>query len=195
LANLGPVTLDGRHVRLEPLRPAHADGLLAVGGDEELWTWMPERLTSKPAVERFIQAAMKAEAAGTDYAFAVIESKTGRVIGSTRFLDVVAAHKGCEIGWTWYTKDVWATKVNPECKLLLLRHAFETWGAIRVQLKTDHMNVRSQAAIKKLGAQHEGVLRNHRIRPDGTLRHTVMFSITKDEWPAVKAKLLERIGT
>ncbi|MCW8131448.1 MAG: GNAT family N-acetyltransferase [Planctomycetota bacterium] len=191
---LGPVTLRGTFVRLEPLRPEHAAGLLAAGQTaEELWPWMPERLVTPDAVERWIEAARKEEIAGTSYAFAIFDAQSARVLGSTRFLDVVAAHKGCEIGWTWYARDVWGTKVNPECKLLLLRHAFETWGALRVQLKTDHLNTRSQAAIKKLGAKHEGVLRNHRLRPDGTIRHTVMFSVTPEEWPAVKQGLEARV--
>jgi len=190
---LGPTALTGQHVRLEPLRPVHAEGLLAAGQDESIWTWLPAKLTTREAVDRFIAEAMKAEAAGTEYAFTVSAVNSGRVLGSTRYIDVAEAHKGVEIGWTWYARDAWATKVNPECKFLLLKHAFEDWAAIRVMLKTDHKNERSQQAILRLGALFEGRLRNHRIRPDGTLRDTMVYSITPAEWPWVQAHLLERL--
>lgn len=194
MADLGPVVLEGKHVRLEPLRPHHAEALAEAGGSEEIWPWMSATATTVEKAARFIAAAMQAEAKGLEYAFAVIRKADGRVVGSTRYLDVQAAHKGVEIGFTWYAPAVWGTAVNPACKFLLLQHAFETWGALRVQLKTDHMNTRSQAAIRKLGAKYEGTLRNHRIRPDGTVRHTVMFAVTCEEWPEVQAGLLGRIG-
>jgi RimJ/RimL family protein N-acetyltransferase len=124
----------------------------------------------------------------------VVQLAGDRVVGSTRYMDVQAASKGVEIGWTWYAPETWGTVVNPEAKFLLLRHAFEAWGAIRVQLKTDLKNLRSQAAIKKLGAKEEGVLRRHRFRRDGTIRDSVIFSIIREEWPAVKAAMEERIG-
>ncbi|HWI66502.1 MAG TPA: GNAT family protein [Symbiobacteriaceae bacterium] len=194
MAELGPVTLTGTHIRLEPLRPQHAPDLLAAGRSPEIWSWMMmEPLTSEAAVARCIANGMKAEEKGLEYIFAVVGLKSGRVLGSTRYMDVQAAHRCLEIGGTWYTPDVWGSVVNPEAKFLLLRHAFETWGALRVQLKTDGHNLRSQAAIRKLGAQYEGTLRNHRIRPDGTVRDTAMFSIIDREWPAVKAGLLRRI--
>lgn len=192
---LGPVTLAGTHVRLVPLALEHASGLFAAGQtSEEVWTWLPQRLLTREVLDRWLDTALQAQAGGTEYPFTVFDRMTGRIVGSTRLLDVVEAHKGCEIGWTWYARDVWGTQVNPECKLLLLRHAFETWGALRVQLKTDHLNVRSQAAIRKLGALEEGTLRNHRVRPDGTIRHSVLFSITPAEWPAVKRGLEARLS-
>lgn len=194
MAELGPVVLEGKHLRLEPLRPHHADGLLAAAQDPAIFTWLPRQFTTRDAVEQFIAEALAAEARGVEFAFAVILKEDERVVGSTRYMDVQPAHKGVEIGWTWYSPEVWGTVVNPEAKFLLLRHAFETWGAKRVQLKTDSQNLRSQAAIRKLGAKYEGTLRNHRIRPDGTLRDTVMFSIIDTEWPAVKAGLARRIG-
>jgi N-acetyltransferase len=194
MADLGPVTLEGRRVRLEPLRPHHIPGLLKAGQAPEIWPWMFARLTTEEALAGFVADALKAEKAGREFAFAVVDPASGRALGSTRYMDVVAAHKGLEIGWTWYAPEVWGTDINPEAKLLLLQHAFETWGALRVQLKTDGRNLRSQAAIRKLGAQLEGTLRNHRIRPDGTLRDTVMFSIIDTEWPGVKAGLLRRLG-
>jgi len=191
--SLGPVVLTGSVVRLEPLRLTHADVLLAAGGDRAIWAWMPMKISSREGMLQFINEALSAEARGAEYAFAVIELATGRLVGSTRYIDVSEAHKGVEIGWTWYAPDVWGTKVNPECKLLLLQHAFDDWGAIRVMLKTDHMNERSQKAILRLGALFEGRLRNHRIRPDGTLRDTMQYSMTNADWPAVKAGLLERL--
>lgn len=195
VTELGPITLSGTHIRLEPLRPQHAPDLLAAGKSPEIWSWMmTPPLTSEAAVASYIAAAMKAEAAGTEYAFAVIGQMSGRVLGSTRYLDVAPAHRGVEIGSTWYRPDVWGTAVNAEAKFLLLRHAFETWGALRVQLKTDARNLRSQAAIRKLGASYEGTLRHHRVRLDGTVRDTAMFSIIDAEWPVVRAGLLRRIA-
>jgi N-acetyltransferase len=194
MANLGNVTLQGRHIRLEPLRPDHAQALLMAGEAREIWSWMPAALSSEPAVAKFIADALRAEQAGTEYAFAVVELSTGRVVGSTRYMDVSPQHKRLEIGWTWYAPAVWGTLVNPEAKYLLMRHAFEEWGANRVQLKTDARNLRSQAAIRKLGAQYEGTLRSHMVRPDGTVRDSAMFSLIDTEWPAVKAGLLRRLG-
>lgn len=192
--NLGPITLAGEFVRLEPLRPSHADGLSQAGTDPEIWRWMSKRLMDKESLLRFIEEAMEAEGRGSEFAFAVVLRSDGRIVGSTRYMEVRAAHRGVEIGWTWYAKDVWGTVVNPEAKYLLLRHAFESWGAIRVELKTDSKNERSRAAILKLGAQFEGILRAHRIRPDGTLRDTAMYSILSTEWPGVKEKLLARLA-
>lgn len=191
---LGPTMLEGRQIRLEPLRPHHAEGLVQAGAASEIWSWMSSTLTSDAAVARWVQAAIEAEAAATSFAFAVLLMEGDRVVGSTRYMDVQAKERGLEIGWTWYAPELWGTAVNPECKLLLLTHAFESWGAIRVQLKTDHLNTRSQAAISKLGAKFEGRLRNHRIRPDGTIRDTMLYSITDQEWPEVKAVLLRRLG-
>jgi RimJ/RimL family protein N-acetyltransferase len=194
MAELGLITLSGKHVRLEPLRPHHGPELLAAARSPEIWPWMPAALTTERAMAQFIADAMKAEEKGLEYAFAVVGVGNGKVLGSTRYMDVQQAHRGLEIGWTWYRPDVWGTLTNPEAKFLLLRHAFEEWGALRVQLKTDARNLRSQAAIRKLGAQYEGTLRNHRIRPDGTIRDTAMFSIIDTEWPAVKLGLLRRLG-
>src|SRR2546428_12889636 len=132
---------------------------------------------------------MRAESQGREYPFVVVRLEDNRVIGSSRYLDVQEDDRTVEIGWTWYSRDAWGGVVNPEAKYLLLRHAFEEWGAIRVCLKTDGLNVHSQNAIRKLGATYEGTLRNHRIRRDGTYRHTVMFSIIESEWPEVKRSL------
>ncbi|TMD49898.1 MAG: GNAT family N-acetyltransferase [Chloroflexi bacterium] len=193
MAPLGPVTLTGKHIRLEPMRPAHTAGLLEAGRASQIWEWMPNRPLEPPAMEGWLKKAMQAESSGREYPFVVILIPSGRLVGSTRYLDVQEDDRGAEIGWTWYAPDTWGGVVNPEAKYLLLRHAFEDWGAIRVALKTDIRNLHSQAAIKKLGAKYEGLLRNQRIRPDGSYRDTVVFSVTDREWPAVKSRLEQRI--
>jgi N-acetyltransferase len=191
---LGPIVLEGSHVRLEPLDRRHADDLADAASDPLIWRWLPVQVASREDLEQWIDDALVASAAGTEHAFAVVDRKTGRAVGSTRFMDIAAAHKGVEVGWTWYARTAWGGIVNPESKLLLLTHAFELWGAIRLYLKTDSLNERSRAAIAKLGAKYEGDLRNHRIRPDGTYRHSSYYSILDSEWPAVKAGLERRIA-
>lgn len=193
MAPLGPVTLEGRYIRLEPLRPQDAEALLLAAQTPEIWTWLPATVMTPEAMDQFIASALAAEAEGREYVFAVILRGDNRVIGSTRYLDVTPEHRRAEIGWTWYARDTWGSVVNPEAKYLLLRHAFEDWAAIRVALKTDASNVRSQAAIRKLGAQYEGTHRQHRIRPNGTIRDTMWFSILDREWSRVKASLISRI--
>jgi RimJ/RimL family protein N-acetyltransferase len=170
----------------------HAPDILNAGKELD-WAWMSVNLDRLESVENWISDALEAERRGEEFAFIVKEKSTGEVIGSTRYMDTHSRQRGTEIGWTWYTPRVWGTVVNPECKLLLLSHAFEDWGAIRVQLKTDNNNVRSQKAIEKLGAKYEGRLRNHRFRADGTIRDSVMYSIIPEEWPTVKASLIGRV--
>ncbi|HEY8678212.1 MAG TPA: GNAT family protein [Candidatus Dormibacteraeota bacterium] len=193
-SKLGPVTLEGTHLRLEPMRPVHAAALLDAGRSDDVWEWMPARPTTPETMDRWLHRAMEAESLGREYPFVVRRRADQRLIGSTRYLDVQEEDRTAEIGWTWYSPDAWGTVVNPEAKFLLLRHAFETWHAIRVALKTDIRNVHSQAAIKKLGATYEGTLRNQRIRPDGTFRDTVLFSIIDQEWPGVKRGLERRLA-
>jgi RimJ/RimL family protein N-acetyltransferase len=143
---------------------------------------------------RFIDTALKAQAAGVELPFVIIEQATGRVIGSTRFLNISKKDRGLEIGWTWLAPDVWKTRVNTECKWLLLRHCFEQLGCIRVQLKTDLRNLNSQRAIARIGGVREGVLRSHMVVRDGYIRDTVMFSILDREWPEVDQKLRKILG-
>jgi N-acetyltransferase len=195
MAALGPITLRGTHIRLEPMRPEHAAALLEAGRAPEIWEWMPARPVTPQAMDAWLARASRAEEQGREYPFVVIRMTDGRVIGSTRYLEVQEDDRTLEIGWTWYAPTAWGGVVNPEAKYLLMRHAFEDWRAIRVALKTDVKNVHSQAAIKKLGAQFEGTLRNQRIRPDGSYRDTVIFSIIESEWPAVKARLEQRLAT
>jgi RimJ/RimL family protein N-acetyltransferase len=150
-------------------------------------------LRSREEVDRRISDGLKAEEKNEEYAFAVFHKRDGKVVGSTSYLGVSAKRKIAEIGSTWYLPDLWGTVVNPECKFLLLKHAFEEWSAIRVQLATDVKNAHSQRAILKLGARFEGKLRNHGFRQDGSIRDTMMYSIISSEWPKVKKELEARI--
>ncbi|WP_338930566.1 GNAT family N-acetyltransferase [Streptomyces netropsis] len=185
-----PVTLTGRHVRLVPLTMEHLGELFAAGGgDEEVWRWQGPTPHTREEFAAKLGGLLEAADRGEYVPFAVIHRATGQAVGWTTFMDVDTDDERLEIGWTWYGRAFWRTAVNSEAKLLLLTHAFEELGMRRVQLKTDHMNHRSQAAIARLGAQREGVLRHHRRRPDGTWRDTVYFSLLAEEWPAVKARL------
>jgi RimJ/RimL family protein N-acetyltransferase len=190
-----PVTLTGRHVRLEPLTEGHLSDLFAAGGkDEEVWRWQggPAPQSQAELGDTLRELLTEAER-GRYVPFAVIHLGSGRAVGWTTFSDVDVRDERLEIGWTWYGRAYWRTAVNTEAKLLLLGHAFEELGMGRVQLKTDHMNRRSQDAIARLGAQREGVLRRHRRRPDGTWRDSVYFSMLADEWPAAKERLEARL--
>ena len=193
MAPLGPITLTGKHIRLEPMRASHARALLETGHDQAIWIWMPARPLTAELMDRWLAKAMNAESQGREYPFVVVRLEDNRVIGSTRYLDVQEDDRTVEIGWTWYSPDAWGGVVNPEAKYLLMHHAFDDWHAIRVALKTDINNLHSQAAIKKLGARYEGTLRNQRIRPDGSYRDTVIFSVIESEWPGVKASLEARL--
>ncbi|WP_351235396.1 GNAT family protein [Streptomyces sp. NPDC002133] len=190
-----PTTLTGRHVRLEPLAMSHLGDLFAVGGrDEEVWRWQggPAPQTQDELGGK-LGALLTAAERGEFVPFAVIHRASGQAIGWTAYLDIDVPDERLEIGWTWYGRAYWRTAVNTESKLLLLTHAFEELGMGRVQLKTDHLNHRSQAAIARLGARREGVLRRHRRRPDGTWRDSVYFSILAQEWPETKALLGARL--
>ncbi len=187
---IAPVTLSGRFVRLEPLQKKHAFDLFAAAQDPVLWTYMSAHLNDSPsAIEAWIYAALREQAVGMALPFAIIDLASGSAVGSTRYMTIAIRDRGLEIGWTWLSPLVQRTGVNTECKYLLLRHAFETLGAIRVQLKTHHENVKSQRAIERIGATREGVLRNHMIMPDGSYRHSVYYSIIESEWPRVKGRL------
>ncbi len=185
-----PTILTGRHVRLEPLAITHLAALTRHGADAEIWQWTAHRRADPgESVRVWGERAMEATASGAAVAFAVIDVARGEAVGGTTYMDISPADRRLEIGSTWLGRAVWRTAVNTECKYLLLRHAFEVLGMNRVQLKTDARNVRSQAAIERLGATKEGVLRAHMLLPDGFVRDTVMYSIIAPEWPAVKARL------
>lgn len=186
---LAPVTLEGRLARLEPLSVAHHAALAAVAFDPELWRWVPEVVRTPDDLARYIATALSWQAAGTALPFAIVERATGQVIGSTRFANIALAHRRLEIGWTWLARPWQRTPVNTEAKYLLLRHAFEVLSCLRVELKTDALNERSRAAIRRLGAVEEGTFRNHIVTWTGRVRHTVWYSIIDSEWPAVKSSL------
>ena len=183
-----PVVLTGRWAGLEPLSTAHVPDLFAVAGDDEIWRWQSVRPHTEAELE---QSVLDALADPSRLSFAVLVD--GRAQGSTSYLDIDTGLGGLEIGSTWYARPLWATRVNPQCKLLLLTHAFDELGADRVTLKTDGLNTRSQAAIRKLGARYDGTLRHQRRRPDGTVRDAAYFSLLATEWPAVRAGLLARL--
>jgi RimJ/RimL family protein N-acetyltransferase len=184
-----PVTLEGRHVRLEPLAKAHLAGLAEVGLDEELWRWIPTPVRTVEEMAVYMETALKEQERGISLPFALVEKATGRTIGSTRYANIDRTHHRVEIGWTWVARGWQRTAVNTEAKYLLLRHAFESLGCIRMELKTDSLNERSRAAILRIGAREEGIFRNHMITASGRIRHTVYFSIVDSEWPGVKARL------
>ena len=185
-----PVVLVGAHVRLEPLAPAHAADLFVAGSEPSIWSYLPRpALRSEDDARAWIEEARAALAAGEQVPFAIVDTHGGRAIGSTRYLDVRREHRGLEIGWTWIATAHQRSAVNTEAKRLLFTHAFDELGALRVQLKTDARNLRSQRAIERLGAVREGVLRSHVFAGDGVLRDTVMYSVLAGEWPAVRARL------
>ncbi|MGI8587752.1 MAG: GNAT family N-acetyltransferase [Chloroflexia bacterium] len=188
-----PVTLEGRAVRLEPLSLEHAPALHKAAAPNRLFAYSG-RKPADDTLEAF-EAYMQGLLDDPDWCpFVTILRETGEPIGVTCYLDLRPQHRGLEIGGTWIAEPYQGTVVNPEAKYLMLRHAFETLGAVRVQIKTDGRNLRSQRAISKLGAVHEGVLRKHMVTSDGYIRDTVMYSITDDEWPVVKAGLEARLG-
>jgi RimJ/RimL family protein N-acetyltransferase len=184
------VTLTGEHVRLEPAADQHLADLLAAAQDEQVWTWLP---WEQPRSESQLAAILESERRGA-LPFAQVEAATGRAVGITTYRDIDERHRTLEVGGTWIGRPWWRTAVNTEAKLLILGHAFETLRANRVAIKTDIRNERSQAAIARLGAKREGVLRHQYIRPDGTLRDTVLYSVIPEEWPAVRATLRERLA-
>ncbi|MGC1482229.1 MAG: GNAT family protein [Candidatus Acidiferrum sp.] len=191
--NIAPVTLEGRHVRLEPLSQTHQAGLSAVGLDEELWRWIPTPVRTPEEMSAYIATALEEQARGVSLPFALIEKAANRAIGCTRYGNIDRTHHRVEIGWTWVAKAWQRTAANTEAKYLLLRHAFEALGCMRVELKTDSLNERSRAAILRIGAREEGTFRNHMITASGRIRHTVYFSILDSEWPAVKSLLQTRM--
>jgi len=193
--NITPITLTGRYVRLEPMTEAHVPGLAEIGVGQDFWHFMLYgEMRAEADMRAWVTDILSRAAKGADLPFAVIHLESGRVAGATRYLNILPKDRGLEIGGTWYGPEFQRTAVNTECKYLLLRHAFETLGAIRVQLKTDSRNLRSQKAIERIGAVREGVLRNHMVLPDGTIRHSVFYSIINSEWPGVKERLEEMLA-
>ncbi|MEH7013596.1 GNAT family protein [Neobacillus niacini] len=180
--------LKGEMVKLLPISFDHLDGLWEAARPDEIWTYMATTVRSKEEMEQMIASAIKKRDIGKDYTFTVM-NRENRIIGSTRYLDISPEHNSLEIGSTWYNPDFWRTRVNTECKYLLLQHAFESWELMRVQLKTDSRNLRSQKAIERIGAVKEGTLRKDRKIVGGYVRNTVYYSILHDEWETVKKEL------
>ena len=190
-----PVTLIGSRIRLEPLAETHAPDLALVGLDERIWRFMLYGdICTAEDLQGWIQDMLARQKRGTDLPFAAIDLESGKAIGCTRYLDIHPEHRNMEIGGTWFGVAYQGTGVNTEAKYLLLKHAFETLGCIRVQLKTDTRNVHSQHAIERIGAVKEGILRDHMVLSDGTIRSSVYYSILEREWPAVKARLEMRLA-
>ena len=185
-----PVVLTGKHVRLEPLAEKHIPGLAEIGVGQTFWDFMVYGdIATVEDMRGWVQDILSRAEKGTDLPFVAIHLATGRVAGASRYLNIMLKDRGLEIGGTWYGLEFQRTPVNTECKYLLLQHAFETLDCIRVQLKTDSRNKRSQKAIERIGAVKEGILRNHMILPDGRIRDSVFYSILDTEWPEVKKKL------
>lgn len=188
-----PVTLEGPGVRLEPLATAHADALAAAASDGALWELWFTSVPRPEGVATYIETALAGQRDGHMLPWVVRDAASGAIVGTTRYHDIVAAIDRVEIGYTWYAKRWQRSHINTACKLTLMRHAFDTLGCAVVGLRTDLFNVASQAAIERLGAHRDGVLRHHQARRDGSARDTVMYSILRSEWPAVEERLARRL--
>ena len=186
--------LEGRNVRLEPLERRHGDGLWEASRDARTWTWLSiAQPATREQLDAFVDAALAASDAGTEIPLVTIGGEG--VVGSTRFLALRPEHGSVEIGWTWLHPSVWGTGANVEAKLLMLRHAFETWGCRRVELKTDALNARSRGAMEAMGASFEGVHRHHMLVRGGENRDSAWYSVTDDDWPGVRDGLVARLET
>jgi N-acetyltransferase len=192
--NIEPVTLQGEHVRLERLSLDHLEQLCEVGLEPELWRWTASQMLTSVDMRAYVETALKWQAEGTALPFATISEQTGRVVGSTRFANIDSEDRHLEIGWTWIAPLWQRTAINTEAKYLMLRHAFEKLGCIRVEFKTDSLNEKSRRALLRIGAKEEGTFRNHMIVHGGRYRHSVYFSVIESEWPEVKARLEERLS-
>jgi RimJ/RimL family protein N-acetyltransferase len=186
---IGPVTLDGHHVRLEPVSLAHVPALWQAGVHEELWRYVPRTMRSEDEMRAYVSAELAKQEAGLVVRFVTVAKAIAQPVGSTGYLNIDRQHRRLEIGGTWITPAWQRSAINTEAKYLQLRHAFETLGCIRVEFKTDALNTKSRQALARIGASEEGTFRNHMIMPGGRIRHSVYFSITHDEWPRVKAHL------
>jgi len=189
-----PVVLPGRCVRLEPLALDHLDALAEVGLDEEVWRLVPIQVKTRDDMLAYIRTALQQQKDGTSLPFATVEQSSGRAIGSTRYMNIDRVNRHVEIGSTWIARKWQRTAVNTEAKYLMLRHAFEFFGCLRVELKTDVLNERSRNAILRIGAKQEGIFRKHVVCDTGRIRDTVWFSILDSEWPEVKAGLEKKLS-
>ena len=190
-----PVTLEGSAVRLEPIRREHAEIFWQVAKDslDDIFQWIPYRMQTREDFQHLVEKIFDEQERGESVAFATIERSSGQVIGSTRFMNIDRVNRRVEIGSTWIAPAWQRTAVNSEAKFLMLRHAFEVWQCLRIELKTDALNHRSRNAILRIGAKEEGTLRRHLITWTGRVRDSVYFSILDSEWPAVKAELERKL--
>ena len=193
MIEVAPITLSGRHVRLEPLTPEHCGPLWAVAAEPALWRWTLNQITTEDELRRYVRTALESEAEGHALPFAIVSPSGGEAIGSTRFGNIDREHDHVEIGWTWVGRPWQRTAVNTEAKFLLLRHAFETIGCQRVEFKTDALNAQSRAALLRIGAKEEGTFRKHLRCDSGRWRDSVYYSVLAEEWPAVKACLEQKL--
>jgi N-acetyltransferase len=187
--NLNPITLEGAHVQLQPLKESHHEALCAVGLDPDLWRLIPTQILDPDQMMRVIRAQLSEQEKGTSIPFATVDRVSGKVVGATRFMNIDVTNKRVEIGSTWIAKPWQRTAINTEAKYLMMRHAFETLGCNRVEWKTDSLNAASRNAILRLGAKEEGIFRHHMVTWSGRLRDTVYFSVIAPEWPDVKKAL------
>ncbi|MGI8469247.1 MAG: GNAT family N-acetyltransferase [Pyrinomonadaceae bacterium] len=189
-----PITLEGDFVRLEPLCFEHLENRWKVGADETLWRWTGNVITSFEEMKRYVETALDEQRRGVSLPFVTIEKSGNKIIGSTRFANIDRKNRRAEIGWTWINPKWQRTFINTEAKFLMLRHAFETWNCIRVELKTDALNEQSRNAILRIGAKEEGIFRRHLITDTGRIRNTVYFSILDSEWQKVKENLQSKLS-
>ena len=189
-----PVTLEGRLVRLEPLSLDHVAGLAEVALDPAIWRWTIARPTTIKELRSWAETALAGRDSGAELPFATIDQTTGRPIGSSRYMNIALEHRRLEIGWTWVAPAWRRTGANREAKLLMLGHAFDTLGCRRVEFKTDSLNEPSRTALLGIGAQFEGIFRNHMVMPEGRMRHSAYYSVIDEEWPAVRARLVESLA-
>ncbi|MDL4839438.1 GNAT family N-acetyltransferase [Aquibacillus rhizosphaerae] len=186
--------LVGEKVRIVPMERCHIQGLYENGNEKMIWSHLPKTIHTENDMKSFVEEALRNKNSGKEFPFVVLLRDNNSIVGSTRFLDISHLNKSLEIGWTWYSPSVWGTHINIECKYVLLKYCFETLKLIRVQLKTDERNVRSQKAIEKIGGVKEGILRNHMIREDGTFRNSVYYSVIQNDWELVKNRLESLLG-
>jgi RimJ/RimL family protein N-acetyltransferase len=190
-----PVTLEGEHSRLEPLSLEHSEALIEAAGDGELWNSIVTVVPTRETMTEYIDEALNGQVQGSELPFVIVQRTTNRIVGTTRFYYIQPHQRNAAIGYTWLATSAQRTAVNTEAKLLLLTHAFEHWGCVRVEFITDVLNQQSRAALLRLGARQEGILRNQMIMPNGRVRDSVCFSIIAEEWPEVKAGLNARLAS
>jgi RimJ/RimL family protein N-acetyltransferase len=191
--NVEPVVLEGDRVRLEPMQRDHLDALLEAGRYEELWRWTRSNATTRETMSAYMDEAFTEAGNGTALPFVTIDKPSQTIVGSTRFANIDHNNRRVEIGWTWISPHFQRTYINSEAKYLMLRHAFDVWDCVRVELKTDVLNEQSRNAMLRLGAIEEGVLRRHVMTYNGRFRDTIYYSILDHEWPAVRARLEARL--